>query len=65
MNPQVKKVVTVFLLCLVLVLTLIALLGIWDIISLQDIFRKIVYSLLVVTAAAGVIAFIYSLIGRE
>lgn len=65
MNSQVRKVITIFLLCLVLILTLVALLGIWDIISLQDIFRKIVYSLLVLTASAAVIAFIYSLTGRE
>lgn len=65
MNSQVRKVITIFLLCLVLILTLVTLLGIWDIISLQDIFRKIVYSLLVLTASAAVIAFIYSLTGRE
>jgi hypothetical protein len=50
---------------LVLVFTIIALLGIWDIISLEDIIRKMFVSLMVVFAAAAVILFIFSVLIKD
>ena len=65
MSNSVKKVISYFLIILVLVFTIIALLGIWDIISLEDIIRKMFVSLMVVFAAAAVILFIFSVLIKE
>ena len=48
-----------------LLFTIVALLGIWDIISLQDIIKKMFVSLMVVFAAAAVILFIFSVLIRD
>ena len=50
---------------LVLVFTVIALLGIWEVISLEDIIKKMFVSLMVVFAAAAVILFIFSVLIRD
>ena len=65
MNKTVKKVISYFLIALVLLFTGIALLGIWDIISLEDIIKKMFVSLMVVFAAAAVILFIFSVLIRD
>lgn len=65
MSNSVKKVISYFLIVLVLLFTIIALLGIWDIISLQDIIKKMFVSLMVVFAAAAVILFIFSVLIRD
>jgi hypothetical protein len=65
MNKTVKKVISYFLIALVLLFTALALLGIWDIISLEDIIKKMFVSLMVVFAAAAVILFIFSVLIRD
>ena len=65
MSNSVKKVISYFLIVLVLIFTIIALLGIWDIISLEDIIKKMFVSLMVVFAAAAVILFIFSVLIKE
>lgn len=65
MNKTVKKVISYFLIALVLLFTAVALLGIWDIISLEDIIKKMFVSLMVVFAAAAVILFIFSVLIRD
>ncbi len=65
MNKTVKKVISYFLIALVLLFTAIALLGIWDIISLEDIIKKMFVSLMVVFAAAAVILFIFSVLIKD
>jgi hypothetical protein len=50
---------------LVLVFTIIALLGIWEVISLEDIIKKMFVSLMVVFAAAAVILFIFSVFIKD
>jgi hypothetical protein len=65
MSHSVKKVISYFLITLVLVFTILALLGIWDIISLEDIIKKMFVSLMVVFAAAAVILFIFSVLIRD
>jgi len=65
MNTSVKKIISYFMIALVLIFTVIALLGIWDIISLDDIIRKMFISLMVVFAAAAVILFIFSVLIRD
>jgi heme A synthase len=65
MNKTVKKVISYFLIVLVLLFTAVALLGIWEVISLEDIIKKMFVSLMVVFAAAAVILFIFSVLIKE
>ncbi len=65
MNTSVKKIISYFMIILVLIFTIIALLGIWDIISLDDIIKKMFVSLMVVFAAAAVILFIFSVLIKD
>lgn len=61
----VKKGASYILVGIVLVLTVLALLGIWDIISFEDIIKKILLSLFVVFVASVVILFIFAVVVRE
>lgn len=65
MQKTLKKIVTWFLIFLVLVFTIIAILGIWNVIDVDDVIRKILSSLLVIFAASAVILFIVAVIGKE
>ena len=65
MNTSVKKIISYFMIILILIFTIIALLGIWEIISLDDIIKKMFVSLMVVFAAAAVILFIFSVLIRD
>ncbi|OFX58304.1 MAG: hypothetical protein A2046_09475 [Bacteroidetes bacterium GWA2_30_7] len=61
----VKKGASYILVGIVLVLTVLALLGIWDIISFEDILKKILLSLFVVFVSSVVILFIFAVVVRE
>ena len=50
---------------MVLLFTVIALLGIWDVIDLDDIIRKMFVSLMVIFAAAAVILFIFAVLIKD
>jgi hypothetical protein len=65
MGNSVKKVISYLLIGLVVVFTVIALLGIWNIISLEEIVRKMFLSLMVVFAASAVILFIFSVLVKD
>jgi hypothetical protein len=65
MGNSVKKVISYLLIGLVVIFTVIALLGIWDIISLEEIVRKMFLSLMVVFAASAVILFIFSVLIKD
>jgi hypothetical protein len=60
-----KKVVSYTLIGLVLIFTLIALLGIWNIINLEQVMSKLLYSLLTLFAASAVILFIFSVFIKD
>ncbi|HHJ10835.1 MAG TPA: hypothetical protein ENK25_08075 [Bacteroidetes bacterium] len=60
-----KKAIIWFLIILVLVFTIIALLGIWEVIDLDRVVRKLLLSLVVIFASGAVILFIYSVMGKE
>lgn len=62
---SIKKVTSYILIGLVLTFTLIAILGIWDIISLEDIIMKILKSLFVIFIAAVVVLFIFGVVMRD
>lgn len=61
----VKKGASYILVGIVLILTVLALLGIWDIISFEDIIKKILLSLFVVFVSSVVILFIFAVVVRE
>jgi glucan phosphoethanolaminetransferase (alkaline phosphatase superfamily) len=58
---KVKTITAYILIALVLVFTLISLLGVWDIISMDDIVKKIISSLLIIFVASAVALFIFSM----
>jgi predicted acyltransferase len=60
-----KKVVSYILIGLVLVFTLVALLGIWGVIDLEQVMSKIIYSLLTVFAASAVVLFIFTVLIKD
>jgi len=65
MGNSIKKVISYLLIALVVIFTVIALLGIWNIISLEEIVRKMFLSLMVVFAASAVILFIFSVLIKD
>lgn len=60
-----KKVVSYILIIIVLLVTAITILGVWEVIDLEDIFRKIFLSLLVVFGASAVILFVYTVLMKD
>jgi len=62
MGNSIKKVISYLLIGLVLIFTIIALLGIWEVIDLDEIIRKMFVSLMVVFAASAVILFIFAVL---
>lgn len=61
----VKRIVSYILIGLVLIFTVIAILGIWDLIDLEHIMVNTLYSLLVIFAASAVILFIFSVLIKD
>ena len=61
----IKKVVAYLLIFLVLVFTVIAILGIWEVIDLDYVLRKIMSSLIVIFAASAVVLFIFAVLVRD
>lgn len=60
-----KKVVSYTLITMVLIFTVVAVLGIWDIIDLKNVLMNAIYSLIVIFAASAVILFIYTVFMRD
>lgn len=65
MDNAMKKTVAYLLIGLVLVFTILAILGIWEVIDLDYILKKIIFSLLVVFAASAVILFIFTILAKD
>jgi len=64
MNP-VKKVIAYFLSGLVLIFAIIAILGIWDVIDLENLLSKMFKSMMVILVASAVIVFIFAILIRD
>jgi hypothetical protein len=60
-----KKTTAYILIIFVLVITILSLLGIWDIISLEYVMRKIFTSLFVVFVSTVIILFIFSVLIKD
>jgi len=61
----IKKVIAYFLTGLVLIFSIIAILGIWEIIELENLLSRMFQSMMVILAAAAVIVFIFAILMRE
>jgi hypothetical protein len=62
---SIKKTIAYFFAALVLIFAVIAILGIWDVIELDNLFRKMFGSVLVIMAASAVIVFLFGVLIRE
>lgn len=60
-----KKVVAYIMIGGILIMTIIGVLGIWDVIDMELIIRRMIYSLLVIFASSGVILLVYSMLLKE
>ena len=60
-----KKIVSYILITCVLIFTIVAILGIWDIIDLKNVMMNTIFSMIVIFAASAVILFIYTVFMRD
>ena len=61
---KVKKTIAYTLSALVLLFSLVAILGIWDVIDIEYLIARMFKSLMVVLAAAAVVVLIFSILDR-
>ncbi len=61
----IKKLTSYILITFVLIITVISLLGIWEIISLEDVMRKIFTSLFIIFVASVIVLFIFSVLIKD
>jgi len=61
----IKKVIAYFLSALVLAFCIIAILGIWDIINLENLLSRMFQSMMVILAAAAVIVFVFAILMKD
>ena len=61
----IKKIVSYVLIACVLLFTIVAILGIWDIIDLKNVMMNTIFSLIVIFAASAVILFIYTVFMKD
>lgn len=60
-----KRIIAYFLTGLVLIFCILAILGIWDIIELENLLSRLFQSMMVILAAAAVIVFIFAILLKE
>lgn len=65
MGNAVKVVASYVLIAIVLALTIISLLAIWDVIEAEEILKKVLFSLFVVFVASVVVLFIFAVIIKD
>lgn len=65
MNITAKKLTAYSLAVIVLIVTVLAVLAIWDIVELEDVMRKIMTSLLVIFASSVVTLFIFNVVVKD
>ena len=61
---RVKKIIAYTLSVLVLLFSIVAILGIWEIVDIEDLISRMFKSLMVVLAAAAVVVLIFSILDR-
>ncbi|MBI4645010.1 MAG: hypothetical protein HY738_00050 [Bacteroidia bacterium] len=65
MNTFIKKLTSYILIGFILTVTVIALLGVWEVIDLKEVLRKIFLSLTIIFVAAAIVLFIFTVIIRD
>lgn len=60
-----RKITGFVLVGLILIFTIVAILGIWDVIDLEQVMMKVLTSLLVVFVASAVVLFVTTVLIRE
>ncbi len=60
-----KRIIAYLLTGMVLLFAIITLLGVWEIIDLEDLFVKMFKSLVVIIGAAAIIVFIFAILIRD
>ncbi len=61
---KIKKIIAYTLSILVLLFSLVAILGIWDVIDMEYLIARMFKSLMVILAAAAVVVLIFSILDR-
>lgn len=61
---RVKKTIAYTLSILVLLFSIVAILGIWEVVNIEDLIARMFKSLMVVLAAAAVVVLIFSILDR-
>ena len=61
---RVKKIIAYTLSVLVLLFSIVAILGIWEIVDIEDLIARMFKSLMVILAAAAVVVLIFSILDR-
>ena len=61
---RVKKTIAYTLSILVLLFSIVAILGIWELVNIEDLISRMFKSLMVVLAAAAVVVLIFSILDR-
>jgi hypothetical protein len=61
---RVKKTIAYTLSILVLLFSTVAILGIWEVVNIEDLIARMFKSLMVVLAAAAVVVLIFSILDR-
>jgi heme A synthase len=61
---KVKKIIAYTLSVLVLLFSVVAILGIWEIVDIEDLIARMFKSLMVILAAAAVVVLIFSILDR-
>jgi hypothetical protein len=61
---KVKKIIAYTLSILVLLFSVVAILGIWEIVDIEDLIARMFKSLMVILAAAAVVVLIFSILDR-
>jgi len=62
---SVRKITGYILVGLIIVFTMVAILGIWDVINLEEILTKVLSSLLVIFVASAVVLFVTTVLIKE
>lgn len=61
---KVKRIIAYTLSALVLIFSAVAILGIWEVIEIEDLIARMFKSLMVIMAAAAVVVLIFSILDR-
>jgi hypothetical protein len=65
MNISAKKTIEYILAVIILLITILSLLAIWDIVEIQDVMGKIMKSLLVIFISSVVTLFIFKVVIKD